>query len=511
MDVGVALLRRAKRIEKLNCFMIVSSQVVKDALGVIALLVAAALVGWRSYDRMMLPDNPRDPVNTALSDFRDVIFYPTRAVLAGVNPYDATEGDPNGYLNRFPVGNNFPLYSPLIFTIALPFAALPLWPSVVIWLAVNVGLTVVLAYVGWRWCGRRPTIAMTAALSAAILLSRPGLSNIYFGQATLIFTLAALAALHWARQRPYWAGVALAIAMMKPTFGGPLAILMFCRRDWRATGLGGFLGVTAALIGLAIIFSHNSNGRSVVEVLRANQQATEHDPAVDPQVSNSRIDVAVVVERLLGPEAARPARLAVPLIMLGVTGLFLWRGAAQHPELSRSLILTTIAGCVYHNCYDGLLLVVPALSTYPWGDRPRVMPTRGLGLAACALLTIPFISYFSSKQAHDLAAWLAPWVSDSAWLPGPASALFSLANGCAVGLAWLLLIVAATHTADVDAASAVSPKKRTIEEGELNEAVALTTKTRISFQPKTQSSKISGSQITTTPLPTSVYQQGGIS
>src|SRR5438309_9314621 len=105
--------------------MFVRNRIAKDALGVVALLAAAALIGWHCHARMMLPEAPRDSVYAAEADFRDVIYYPTRAVLAGVNPYDSSENKPNSYGSRFPVGNNFPLYSPMIFVPALPLAVLP--------------------------------------------------------------------------------------------------------------------------------------------------------------------------------------------------------------------------------------------------------------------------------------------------------------------------------------------------------------------------------------------------
>src|SRR5439155_7377066 len=95
--------------------MFLKSRIAKDVLGLAALLAAAALIGWHCYSRLILPDAPHDPAHTAEADFRDVIYYPTRAVLAGVNPYDSSDDTPNSYGSRFPVGNNFPLYSPLIF------------------------------------------------------------------------------------------------------------------------------------------------------------------------------------------------------------------------------------------------------------------------------------------------------------------------------------------------------------------------------------------------------------
>src|SRR5262245_9219099 len=405
-----------------------TSRTAKDALGIAALVVAAALVGRHCVARMLLPEAPRDPTHTAGADFRDVIYYPTRAMLAGANPYDSREDNPDGYRARFPAGNNFPLYSPLIFVPALPFAALPLSTSVALWWLCNVGLTVVLAYVTWRWCGLVPSIAMTATLAAAILLSRPGHANLYFGQATLLFVLASLTALHWARRKPYLAGVALAIATMKPTFGGPLAILMFCRRDWKAAILGSALGLAAAVIGLAIAFSHEAPGTSPLAILVGNQQVTESDPAVNPVLSNSRIDAVLVIDRLLGPGAT--GRMAVSLLILAVSGIVLFRGSAKSvvpretsdldtfEKLSSAIVLVTIAGCIYHNIYDALLLVVPAAVVFPMPGHRLVASSKWVGLVICILLVVPAVSYFSSQQFSQLLARMFPSVILGAWLPG---------------------------------------------------------------------------------------------
>src|SRR5262245_40394002 len=76
---------KQRRHDEMSRFM--TSRTAKDAIGIAALLVAAALVGGHCARRMLLPEAPRDPKHTAGADFRDVIYYPTRAMLAGVNPY----------------------------------------------------------------------------------------------------------------------------------------------------------------------------------------------------------------------------------------------------------------------------------------------------------------------------------------------------------------------------------------------------------------------------------------
>ena len=62
-----------------------------------------------------------------MGDYRDAVYYPIRAVLDGVNPYDCEEKlpRPDGRLRylqdpRYPVLNIFPLFSPLILVLFSP-------------------------------------------------------------------------------------------------------------------------------------------------------------------------------------------------------------------------------------------------------------------------------------------------------------------------------------------------------------------------------------------------------
>src|SRR5437868_2526292 len=117
-----------------------------DWLGVAAFLVALVAISWRCYQFARPADRPNDPVRTAMADFQDVVYWPTRAALAGVNPYDSTPKEAGGlYQARFPAGNNFPLYAPAIFFLSLPVAILPLPVAEFIYWLFNLGLLLLLA------------------------------------------------------------------------------------------------------------------------------------------------------------------------------------------------------------------------------------------------------------------------------------------------------------------------------------------------------------------------------
>jgi len=422
-----------------------------SALGILVLSLAVAFAAWRTHSRLFIPAQPHSATHTALSDFRDVLYYPARAALAGVNPYDATvDGNPNRYLNRYPVGNSFPLYSPLVLTLGLPFTPLSLGTGALLWWLVNVALTIVLAHVAWRWGGLSPTVSMTTLLAAAILVSRPGLANVYFGQVTLIVTLACLAALHFAATRPWLGGAALAVATLKPTFGVPLALLMLLRGDRTAAWSGLAIGFAGALAGTALLLAQGEEGTSPLAIVRANQALTDRNPAVDPARSGSRIDAPFVVERIIGPPAAAFSRAALPLFMLTATGLIARSAATRHRAQRRNqpfcaehatLLLVTVAACMYHNVYDALLLVVPAVVICPWlpgANDGRVSAWRGI---AFCLLLVPFVNFGSSQQMGELIAPLLQQAGISDSVRAAAWNGAAVASGTAVTAAWLVLLV----------------------------------------------------------------------
>src|SRR5688572_21143337 len=145
-----------------------------DVVRVLAFCAAVAIVGGRCWRYLRPEDEPRHPVQSALADFQDVVYWPARAAMAGVNPYDARPAEAGGvYYARFPAGNSFPLYAPLIFLPSIPFAMLPLVTAEIVYWFVNLGLLVVYAYVALRIAKAPTSVGAVAGLAAVLLLSRP--------------------------------------------------------------------------------------------------------------------------------------------------------------------------------------------------------------------------------------------------------------------------------------------------------------------------------------------------
>src|SRR6266480_4705154 len=176
----------------------------RGIIGMVVFAIALGVIGWRCWALLRPAENPRDPNRTALCDFQDVVYYPARAALAGVNPYDARQPEAGGvYLSKFAAGNTFPVYAPLIFVFSLPLAVLPLITAEVAYWLLNVALLVLYAYILLRSARLNQGAGNIAALAAILLLSRPGHANFYFGAITLPMILATLGAWHWADHRPW--------------------------------------------------------------------------------------------------------------------------------------------------------------------------------------------------------------------------------------------------------------------------------------------------------------------
>src|SRR5439155_14652672 len=170
---------------------------------------------------------------------QDVVYYPAQAALAGVNPYDTRLPEEGGvYFSRFLSGNSFPVYAPLIFVFSLPFVLLPLGPAEVLYWVFNIGCLLGFAYLLLRLGDLPCRPATVGGLAALMLLSRPGHANFYFGAITLPMTLATFGAWTLAHRRPWLAAVCLAISLIKPTFGGPLWVLLIARRSYRTAFAG---------------------------------------------------------------------------------------------------------------------------------------------------------------------------------------------------------------------------------------------------------------------------------
>ena len=421
----------------------------RDVAAVAVFLTLLAGMSWRLYEHRGL-EGPATADRWALGSYRDATYYPLRAVYDGVNPYDTVrDGDPNRYMQRYPVYDTLPLYSPLILMVFAPLAVLPYGASGIAFTAINVVLFVVLAWVTLRVIGRRPGVAGVFGLATLLLASQPGRGTFNAGQVAVPLAIAALGALHWGDRKAWKSSAYLAFLTLKPTSGGPLGLLLAARRDWRSM-LGGFAaGGILCVVGIVIIFSRSGDlsVAKVAQVLLRNQSDFAEDPTSVPQTNKGRIDIPAVVEYLAGNSLPDWGIALVAVGVLAITGWVLWR--ADRPGTVQSAASTTSAlailamfVCVYHNIYDLPLLIVPiaACATAAHASWKEVAPLWRWILFA--LLVIPMVNFFWTDGFRlILAQGGIRWGASSGSFAAGLYAFCCAANGLALTIAWAILLV----------------------------------------------------------------------
>lgn len=418
---------------------------------VVCFLLVVSAFSWRTTQHLHGPIKD-DTARWGMIDFRDVIYFPTRAVWDGVNPYDSAEtSDPTRYRGRYPVGNVFPLYSPLLLLMDWPLQLFPYHLAMAIYGLLNVGLVVLVALLSLRFSGVKASVFSTLIVATCMLLSRPGQSNFYYGQVALPMVVASMAAVYWAPSRPEWASVALALATIKPTFGGPLLILLFCQRQWKAAIGGAALGGGVALVGFALIFVYCDSGQPFWQVLQDNQRDLEADPGADPHQTGFRLDASAVIERAVGLEHGPLAKKLVAPCILAAGGFVLWLLSRNRtpPNLAWPVtpIFVTTLLCIYHCAYDALLLTWPIVSLAMGSVEVRESNLqRGLRRLVLCLMLVPAVNVFSSRQFFvTIARYLGrEWTLDSnSWAWDAAC----MANGASLLAAWTVLLAAGLFSA----------------------------------------------------------------
>ena len=408
----------------------------RSALMALVFLLATSVPTARMVRQLNVPGHPELPYY-GLQDFRDAFYYPSVSLLDGHNPYNEAD-----YVRRYPVGDDFPLYSPISLAVHLPFALLGIRAAEALFYLLNVALTLVLAALSFRLAGAQATAARVFALGALVMLSRPGHMNLFTGQCTVYVVIGVYVALRFARSRPWLAAGGLALSYLKPTYGVPLALLMLCRRDVRAVLLGTGVGGLVSAAMLPFLVRAAGGVGPLLDSLLKNYLTFGGKPSVD---SIYRIDAVWFFGHLLGSSPEGGADVGITLGILWLGGLAVWLLAQRSHDASRvvssSLICVTILTCVYHQAYDALILTFPLVAVVGWRGAPAI---SRLGPAMRAILVclfaVPALNYLVSDGGMRLLVGRDPW-----WF------VVTSLNGGAVLAAFLLYLGAAMRAAEAPA------------------------------------------------------------
>jgi hypothetical protein len=355
-----------------------------------------------------------------MSDFKSVVYYPAKAFAAGDNPYDAKQ-----YLARHPAPEGFRMYPPIMLVLAQPFAMLPLKWAVGLNVAVTLVLSGILALVSLRLGGARGRLPAVLFVTALILLSRPGQWNLLQGQVTLPLVLAAYAAVVLDRSRAVLSGCALALCLVKPNFGLPLAVVMLARGQVRPVALGTGLIVLANLPLVGVLAERAGGLARFVGHVAGAQDNLKQTADLLSQMSVFRVDGVALLTRFAGTGLGAIAPILVGGLVLGlvVVALRINRGQAGEPGVGSErgspspavagLIWSGILLCGYHIGYDLLLLAWPFTALVLQVVRAgRQTPMRHwVALALLALLAGNYVTSFAIIEALRDALRLPPALS----------------------------------------------------------------------------------------------------
>jgi hypothetical protein len=368
-------------------------RVVTTVLAIAAFAGAAAWLAHSTWQHI----EPTRQDRGFQTDFRDAVYYPVVALTDGVNPYD-----PGRYYLTYPVGQEFPLYSPVHLAVHAPLAALDLDDARAAYFAVNLVLMLVLAGLSLRLAGFRMRADSTFALGALLLLSGPGKLDLRNGEPTLIIVLACYLALAARRTQPARAVTGLVIALAKPTFGVPLAIVLTCRRRVRDVLVG--IGIAAAIsLVVAVPLVGDAGGvGAFVDSLRDDLKVTS-ESAQSKIGSPLRIDGVNAVARATGLRPGSTVALVGGLALLVIGAWAIARIARLDPgqdrsELAVTLAVLTVLVPLFRVGYDLLMLTWPILLLLRRRPPDAIWPSR-LRVALVVLLLVPMVDPLSWSAA----------------------------------------------------------------------------------------------------------------
>ncbi len=395
-------------------------------------VVVAANRAVRHYH----PPGPFHPQRTGFIEFHNGIYLPAQAFAAGVSPYSAE------YAETYPVARPTPAYSPLNFAYHVPLTWLPL--PVAEWFYFTLMAALAIGFVGLLLQDAGlPRGIWLGPLLAFLVWSRAGHATLLGGYFTFELVLGTVAALHFARTKPWIAAIGMAVASVKPNYFIPLAILMLARGDFRAAIRGTLLSVVGAIASAAWLM-RQTGVASFFQDIQASQAIHRHDNYETPINTWTRIDLAAVIGKWTEWNPSGSTLLVLMLLLLAVPVGLLWRNrkeptGATHPTGSLICVASLVA--IYHQMYDALL-IFPALvglllsRQSAWG---RVSPLVRWGAAGCLLVPLYNITstrfFLQRSQPGDLDFQL-----------------LTSTNGVAMLLGLILLTIAAYQAGTIQSA-----------------------------------------------------------
>ncbi len=295
----------------------------------------------------------------SLWDFRDASFYSVRAVLDGLVPYDVA-----AYFAAYPVAQEFSLLPPTYLILHFPFQLVAFPTAATAMTAVS--LLAIVALSAWVLSLARYPIRPVAvlAVSGLAILSNGGRNLLFSGQSSIVFIAGAYLAITAVRTAPGSIGVF--VALIKPSFGLPVAALLAASGRWRRAVVGSAAAFILSAVLMVPFIVWSGGIGELVATLSDNAAFSAASEWVSLETTTGRVDLAATIAMVTGlvPSGVGEVAIGVALIAAGAAVLWVRRntvwGATHRDATIVLIVLATLLG-VYHSFYDLLLLLLPAV------------------------------------------------------------------------------------------------------------------------------------------------------
>ena len=390
-------------------------------LALVAFLLIAAVLAYRTAHKLAPTAHPDA---WAMTDFRDTIYYPAVAFLAGRNPYDPS------FAVSYPVQRPLPPYGPLIVLLHLPLALLLVGAAEATYFVVTLALTLAVAGLALRAGDHEAAPWAVLALGFLILASRPGHQNLLLGQCTLEVVLGVYLAFVFARDRPFLAALGVAVTTMKPQFALPLVLMLLVSGERVVVAVGLILAAVLSLAALLV-----GGGAAGLSSWRGALARTGDAATGDSFMWYLRIDLGYLARQIAHLTGGGAIDLIAAALVLVVGAVAVRRARVPGAALAASPLAVT-AACLtvlvsmYHLTYDALLLTLPIVALAR--ARAAGITSPATRVVLLALLLVPAVNYLATESVIRALDLQGGW-----WL------LVTGANGIAL-LAALLVSAAAT-------------------------------------------------------------------
>jgi len=260
--------------------------------------------------------------------------------------------------------------------------------------------------------------------------------TLYIGQCAAYLVAATYLALLLGERRPVLAGLALAVACAKPTFGIPLCAVMLARGDRAALVWGLGIAAVAGAVMVAVLAPAAGGLGPLVVSIRGSYARLMQDPSANAVSSIIRLDPVALIGRLLGGPVAESA---ATLAFIAAGTMAAWRitrtGGTDARLRSACVACVMILACMYHQSYDGLLLTLPLVALAS-GRLTGAPMTRALALVA---MLVPLANYLATDT-----------VVEALGMSGTARTFVGSVNGAALLLAFVAVTVLAVGRRGVE-------------------------------------------------------------